>query len=71
MIYMAYSEALISGSKKEMIVGASASTSGKLTRKYSGAANYKSKFKLVWKKQYPFITEVRNDKHHFYCTICR
>ena len=52
--------------------GPSTSTkSGKSTRKESGAAKYKSKFNKAWKKQYPFITEVRNDQHSFYCTVCK
>jgi hypothetical protein len=52
--------------------GPSTSTkSGKSTRKESGAAKYKSKFNKAWKKQYPFINEVRNDQHSFYCTVCK
>jgi hypothetical protein len=43
--------------------------SSKSTRKDSGAAKYRSKFNTAWKKQYPFINEVRTDKHSFYCTI--
>ena len=43
--------------------------SGKSTRKDRGAAKYRSKFNPAWKKQYPFVTEVRTDKHRFYCTI--
>ncbi|CAB4030187.1 methyltransferase 15 [Paramuricea clavata] len=45
--------------------------SNKSTRKDSGAAKYRSKFSTAWKKQYPFINEVRTDKHSFYCTICK
>jgi hypothetical protein len=45
--------------------------SSKSTRKDSGAAKYRSKFNTAWKKQYPFINEVRTDKHSFYCTICK
>ena len=43
----------------------------KSTRKHSGAAKYRSKFNTAWKNQYPFIDEVRADKHSFYCTICK
>ena len=40
------------------------------TRKYTGAAVYKSKFKPWWEKKWPFVKLVKDDIHAFHCTVC-
>ena len=42
----------------------------KFTRKYQGAAVYKSKFQLDWQRKWPCITPVKDKRNFFYCTVC-
>lgn len=42
----------------------------KFTRKYQGAAAYKSKFQLQWQKKWPCITPMKEKPNYFYCTVC-
>lgn len=35
-----------------------------------GAAVYKTKYNPSWKKDYPFIGEVKGDPYKFWCTTC-
>lgn len=42
----------------------------KFTRKYQGAAVYKSKFQLEWQRKWPCITPLREKPNYFYCTVC-
>ena len=42
----------------------------KLSRKYKGAAVYKSKFQSEWQKKWPCITPVKSKPSFFYCTVC-
>ena len=37
----------------------------KRTKKFTGAATYKTKFNLDWKKEFPFITSVQNDLYRY------
>jgi len=40
------------------------------SRKFQGAAVYKSKFQRDWQKKWPCVTPVKDRPHHFYCTPC-
>lgn len=40
------------------------------TRKWSGAALYKTKFQQTWQKAWPFVTSVKDNPHAFYCSVC-
>ena len=47
----------------------------KKSRKFSGAATYKTKFKPVWKKEFPFVTSVQGDPFrlvlvHLHAVLC-
>ena len=44
-------------------------SSSKFTRKYQGAAVYKSKFQLDWQRKWPCITLVKDKRNFFYCTV--
>ena len=41
------------------------------TKKFRGAAIYNSKYLAIWPKTWPFIQQVKNDPHSFYCTVFR
>ena len=41
------------------------------SRKYGGGgAIYKSRFQVSWQKKWPCVKPVKNDPHHFECTVC-
>ena len=40
-------------------------------RSKTGSYRYKTKFNKVWLKEYPFISELPEDVHSFYCSICK
>ena len=42
----------------------------KFTRKYQGAAVYKSKFQSEWQRKWPCITPLKDKRSYFYCTVC-
>ena len=37
----------------------------KKAKKFTGAATYKTKFNLDWRKEFPFITSVQNDPYRY------
>ena len=43
---------------------------GPSKRAKTGAGTYQIKFKIEWKKSWPFIQEVKSDPYKFLCTIC-
>jgi hypothetical protein len=43
---------------------------GPSKRAKTGAGTYQTKFKVEWKKSWPFIQEVKNDPYKFLCTLC-
>lgn len=40
------------------------------SKKFTGAAVYKSSFRPCWQKKWSYITPVKNDPHSFHCTVC-
>ena len=42
-----------------------------VTRKWSGAAVYKTKYQHTWPKTWPFVAPVKENQHAFYCTVCK
>uniref|UniRef100_A0A1X7TXY9 Uncharacterized protein n=1 Tax=Amphimedon queenslandica TaxID=400682 RepID=A0A1X7TXY9_AMPQE len=40
------------------------------SKRWGGAAIYKTKFQDSWKKKWPFIQPVKTNIHQFYCTTC-
>ena len=40
------------------------------TKKFTGAAAYKSAFQACWQKKWPCIKPVKNDQYSFQCTVC-
>jgi len=40
------------------------------SRKWSGAAIYKTKFNTTWQQAWPFISPVKHDPHSFHCGVC-
>jgi len=40
------------------------------SRKWSGAAIYKTKFNTTWQQAWPFISPVKHDPHSFHCDVC-
>ena len=40
------------------------------SRKWSGAAIYKTKYQRAWQRQWPFIAPVDRDPHSFHCKVC-
>lgn len=44
--------------------------SGGVSRKFSGAAQYKTKFQHTWQEKWPFATPVLGDPHSFRCAVC-
>ena len=46
------------------------SSNTKFTRKYQGAALYKSKYQNEWHKKWPCITPLKDKRNYFYCTVC-
>ena len=40
------------------------------SKKFGGAALYKTKFQSSWQKAWPFITPIKDNQHAFHCTVC-
>ena len=55
-----------SGAQKRPRTAASSTS----TKKYTGAATYKSKFQPSWHKKWPCIKARRDNPHAFECTVC-
>ena len=58
-----------SGRKRAKVDGPLASSSAS-SRKFDGAARFKSKFQPSWTKKWPFITAVPRSPTEFRCTMC-
>ena len=56
--------------RTDLGVRSNLSHTSKFTRKYQGAAVYKSKFQLKWQKKWPCITPLKDKPNYFYCTVC-
>ena len=45
-------------------------SSAVVTRKWSGAARYKTRFQHIWQEKCPFVTVVRGEPYSFRCAVC-
>ena len=43
----------------------------KTSRKWSGAAIYKSKYQTSWQKKWPFLSPVKYNPHSCLCSVCK